>query len=90
MVVGRAPYPGETFFSSVINVELLRARRADASRNFPSQLKTEVFREIYKDAVYPKNLLLDKPILSLKETGRRASTSVINEFYEKGIYVKKA
>jgi len=88
MIIGRAPYPGETFFSSVINVQLLRERRADASRNFPSQLKTEVFREVYKDSIYPKNLLLEKPISSLKETGRRASTPVINQFYKKGIYVK--
>ena len=88
IIIGRAPYPGETFFSAVINTELLRARRADASRNYPSQLKAEVFREIYKEPIYPKNLLLKKPIRSLKEAGRRESTPVIKKFYEKGIYVK--
>lgn len=89
MVIGRAPFPGETFFSAVINVDLLRARRSDASRNFPSQLKAEVFREIYKQPVYPKNLLLKRPIISLKETGRRSSSSVIQEFFRKGIYTKR-
>lgn len=88
IVIGRAPYPGETFFYAVVNTELLRERRADASRNYPSQLKSEIFREMYKDPIYPKNLLLEKPIQNLKEAGRRASIPVIKKFYEKGIYVK--
>lgn len=88
VTIGRSPYPGETFFSAVINTELLRERRADPSRNFPSQLNAEIFREIYKDPIYPKNILLEKPIISLKETKRRASSPVINMFYKKGTYVK--
>lgn len=86
MITLRLPFPGESFASSVIDIGALRARRADPSRNFPTQLRTEVYKEIYKDEVYPKNLLLEQPIKSLSEAGRRASKSVIEKFYAKGIY----
>ena len=49
-------YPGETVTGAVINIEQLRKRRMDPKHNWIPQLRTELYREIYKKSMYPINL----------------------------------
>ncbi|MBI2317950.1 MAG: hypothetical protein HYU75_13400 [Betaproteobacteria bacterium] len=49
-------YPGEAVTGTAINIEMLRKRRMDPKHNWIPQLRTEVFREIYRKPIYPLNL----------------------------------
>ena len=84
IVMAYADYPGEAIISSVINLEELRRRRMDPSRNFPALLRNEVYRKIYESPVYPVNQFTN---LSPKSRTVRDPRETIREFVEKGIYI---
>ena len=84
IVTAYADYPGEAIISSVINLEELRRRRMDPSRNFPALLRNEVYRKIYESEVYPANQFTDK---SPKTRTARDPRETIRKFVEKGIYI---
>jgi predicted amidohydrolase len=84
VVTAYADFPGEAIISSVINLEELRRRRMDPSRNFPTLLRNEVYRKIYEPAVYPANQFAEA---SPKTRAARDPRITINEFVAKGIYV---
>lgn len=52
-VAAYADFPGEAIISATINLEELRRRRLDPSRNFPALLRNEVYRKIYEESIYP-------------------------------------
>ena len=83
-VTAYADFPGEAIISSVINLEELRRRRMDPSRNFPTLLRNEVYRKIYEADVYPVNQFGEA---SPKTREARDPRITIRDFVERGIYV---
>lgn len=88
VIVARAPYPGETIVSAVIHLEDLRRRRQDPQRNFPAQIRCEVFQELYQKPIYPKNKFLKDLLFERKDLAKRGPKEVIEAFTREGIYVK--
>ncbi len=84
VVTAYADYPGEAIISSVINLEELRRRRMDPSRNFPTLLRNEVYRKIYEPTIYPANQFAKA---SPKTRAARDPRLTIKEFVAKGIYI---
>lgn len=84
MVTAYADFPGEAIISSVINLEELRRRRMDPSRNFQTLLRNEVYRKIYEPTVYPPNQFAQS---SPKNRKVRDPRLTIQEFVAKGIYI---
>ncbi len=82
-VVAMADYPGDTVTGGVINLEMLRRRRMDPTWNFLSQLRTEVYRDIYKEPIYPANRSLKKGFANVGERD-----SPIENLVKRGIYTK--
>jgi beta-ureidopropionase len=57
-----AGHTGETFIFSPINIEALRDYRARVSvGNWLPHIKSEIFRKIYEEPVYPKNSRMKAP-----------------------------
>jgi len=73
----------ESVTAATINVEMLRSRRTEPKHNFSSQLRTEVYREMYKP-MYPKNLWLDKLPTDMAE---RMAQVPIDRLIEEGIWI---
>jgi len=71
VIVGRAPYPGETIVSAVVHLEDLRRRRQDPHFNVLRQIRSEVFQELYQEPIYPKNKYLENPLLERKDIPQR-------------------
>lgn len=71
VVLAQTDYPGETMISATICLDHLRRRRTDPSRNFLTQLRTDVLREVYKEPIYPKNLFLKEAVKSFAEIEKR-------------------
>ena len=84
IVMAYADYPGEAIISSVINLEELRRRRMDPSRNFPALLRNEVYRKIYENPVYPVNQFTHA---SPKGRTVRDPRETIKDFVRRGIYI---
>ncbi|NHM26565.1 hypothetical protein G7K71_06085 [Desulfofundulus sp. TPOSR] len=78
-----ADYPGEMMVSAVINLEELRRRRLDPSRNYPTMLRNEIYRKIYEKEVYPANLFSKFPPHTRVE---RDSMATIKKFIAEGIF----
>ena len=55
------------------------------SRNFLAQIRTEVYRKIYENPIYPMNQFLEQGPSSRAE---RNPKDVLKEFFEKGIFVR--
>lgn len=83
LVTAYADYPGEGMVSSVINLEELRRRRLDPSRNFLTQLRTDVYRQIYQDEIYAPNQFASQ---SPRERTERDALSAIRKFVDRDIY----
>ncbi len=77
-------YPGETVTSTAINIDLLRKRRMDPKHNWVPQLRTEVYREIYKKAIYPINLYEKK---LPKNDRERVEEIPIQKLVDDGIFI---
>ncbi|MFQ5763179.1 MAG: nitrilase-related carbon-nitrogen hydrolase, partial [Candidatus Bathyarchaeia archaeon] len=79
-------YPGEAVASAPIYLRELRKRRRDYSFNMLAMLRTEVWREMYKDPIYPVNQFLKNPVKAPSELYRRAPVKVIERFLKKGVF----
>lgn len=90
MVVARTPYPGEAITGTVINLDQLRRRRLDPSRNFLTLLRTESFRDIYERSILPPDSYSGgkTPPETFAGLTGRATTPIIKSFVEQGIYKK--
>lgn len=84
VVTAYADHSGEGIISSVINLEELRRRRTDPSRNFPTLLRNDIYRKIYEKEIYRPNQFLNE---SPKTRKARDPFEAIQEFIDKGIYV---
>jgi predicted amidohydrolase len=54
-VIGSAPYPGEGVCAALIDIEALRERRADPHDSPLTELRTDLYRELYTQDIYVKN-----------------------------------
>jgi predicted amidohydrolase len=84
LVTAYSDTPGEAIISSVINLEELRQRRMDPSRNFPALLRNEIYRKIYEKEVYPPNQFIHG---SPKDRKARDPMETIKRFVKEGIYI---
>jgi predicted amidohydrolase len=84
-VIAYADFPGETIVSAVINLEELRRRRTSMSRNFLPTLRTEVYRKIYENSIYPANQFMGR---GPNSRAQRDPKEVLKDFFKKGIFVK--
>ena len=55
MLLRQAPYPEEQVISATIDIEALREHRTIINHNMWIDVRTEGFREIYENSVYPPN-----------------------------------
>lgn len=88
VITGRTQYPGESLTSAVIDIEALRSRRKEPSRNFPSLLRTEAFVEIYKNSIYPPNKYEELGWEDSEDLIDRSPSNlgIIKRFLKEGIY----
>ena len=84
VVTAYADHAGEGIISSVINLEELRRRRMDPSRNFPTLLRNEIYAKIYEREIYPANQFADA---SPRSREARDPLRTIKRFVSDGIYV---
>ena len=84
VVTAYADHAGEGIISSVINLEELRRRRTDPSRNFQTLLRNDIYRKIYEDDIYLRNQFLNE---SPKTREARDPFEVIREFLANGTYI---
>ena len=56
MVLRHAPYPQEQIIAATIDIEGLRDHRTIANHNMWIDVRTEGFREMYEQSIYPPNL----------------------------------
>lgn len=84
VVTAYADHAGEGIISSVINLEELRRRRTDPSRNFQTLLRNDIYRKIYENDIYLPNQFLHE---SPQTREARDPFEVIKEFIDKGIYI---
>lgn len=88
IIVGRAPYPGETVVTAEINLQGLRGRRQDPRRNFLTQIRSELFQDLYADPIYPKNLFDQATLTSRGDVAKRTPSPVMEAFLQRGIFVR--
>jgi predicted amidohydrolase len=71
-IVSQIPYPGESVTSGVIDIDEVRRRRRDPGTvNFLGHLRTEAYRSLYADPVYPAGLLATEPLVGAADRRRR-------------------
>lgn len=88
LIVGRAPYPGESVVTAEINLQGLRGRRMDPRRNFLAQIRSELFDGMYRDPVYPANRFQETPMQQRSDLSLRSPGAVIEAFVDRRIYVR--
>ena len=77
------PYPGESVTAGQISLQALRRRRTDPRQNWLTQLRTEVYGEMYKKPIYPINMYRDQ---LPTEQADRSKAQPIKRFVEEGIF----
>lgn len=79
-----ADFPGEAIISATINLEELRRRRMDPTRNFVALLRNEVYRKIYEEPLYPVDQFKDG---NPQTRVARDPMETIKGFFSDGRYV---
>ncbi len=84
MVMREAPYPEEQIIAATVDIEALRRHRTVTNHNTWIDVRTEAFREMYAEPIYPPNLFpAGSPPQNLAEKvhGTRRAFEVL---YERG------
>ncbi len=87
VVIARIPFPGEGMTSATIRLDHLRRRRMDTGFNVLAELRTEIYREMFEEAIYPPNALAD-PIKDASELYKKRdpySLGVMKKLIERGV-----
>lgn len=87
VVLASCPYPGEAMTSAVIRLDHLRRRRMDTGFNVLTELRTEVYREMYSEAIYPPNVL-PEPVRDASQMFEKRdpySLGVMKELVRRGV-----
>jgi predicted amidohydrolase len=84
MVMRYAPYPEEQIIAATIDIESLREHRTIANHNMWIDVRTEGFREMYENPIYPPNLFPPgNPPRNLAQKMEGAK-QVLNTLYGRG------
>lgn len=68
MILRQASYPAEQILAATLDIESLREHRSIANHNMWVDVRTEGFREMYEQTIYPPNLFpLGKPPRTLAD-----------------------
>ncbi len=87
MVMRHAPYPEEQVLAATIDIEALREHRTRINHNTWVDLRTEAFRKIYEQPIYPANLFPSgNPPRNLAHKMTGAYTSM-DALYARGQFV---
>src|ERR1700722_279706 len=91
-IVGRQDYgAGSTYVAAPIDIEALRHHRASAQwDNWLKDVRTELYRIVYEQPIYPKNLYLDRPPYNHAEYRREVTEPQIALLQERGVWVPPA
>jgi hypothetical protein len=76
MLLRQASYPAEQIITATLDIEGLREHRSIANHNMWVDVRTEGFREMYEQTIYPPNLFPPgKPPRTLSDKVDGAKTS---------------
>ena len=85
-VVGQAQSPGEALALGTIDIQALRARRAEMRGNILAQARSEIYaREYANHRASPLNRWLHNPIQEKRE-GLQNTREVIERYLKEGVY----
>ena len=87
-IIGSAPYPGEAVCAGIIDIEALRQRRADPYDSPLAEMRNDIYREIYAEAVYPKNRLATSGPAETAMERMAFFPEVYEKLVARGSYVK--
>jgi hypothetical protein len=84
MMMREAEYPGEQIIAATIDIEALREHRAVSAHNTWIDVRTEAFREMYENPIYPPNLFpVGRPPRNLAQK-LEGATSALDVLYGRG------
>ena len=90
MVMRYAPYPEEQIIAATIDIEALRDHRTIANHNMWIDVRTEGFKEMYENPIYPPNLFPPgNPPRNLAQKMDGAK-QVLNTLYGRGQFMPPA
>jgi len=85
-VLSKTDTVGDAYTASEINIEALRHYRENAKfQNWIPYLKTEIFRKLYEQPIWPKNL----PPMNHEDAGK-VFGDTIKKLIESGTFTKKS
>lgn len=87
-IVGRQQYGGcSTYVAGVIDIEALRFHRAHSQwGNWLKDLRTELYRSLYDQPIYPKNLYLERPPMDHEEYRKAVGEPQARMLLERGVW----
>ena len=88
-IVGRQEYgAGSTYVAGPVDIHALRHHRASAQwDNWLKDLRTELYRPVYEQPIYPKNLYLDRAPYNHAEYRREVNARQVALLLERGVWV---
>src|SRR5713226_3773867 len=91
-IVGKQEYGGvSTYVAGVIDIEALRYHRDTAQwDNWIKDLRTELYQILYRDAIYPKNLYLERAPMKHQEYRREVIDKQLALMHQRGIWKKSS
>ena len=90
MVMREAPYPAEQVIGATIDIEALRQHRSRINHNCWVDVRTEAFRQIYENPIYPGNQFPSgRPPRTLSDK-MKVTKMAIDELYARGQFVPPA
>lgn len=91
-IVGRQDYGGgSTYVAGVVDIEALRYHRGHAQwDNWLKDVRTELYRILYDEPIYPKNLYLDREPMKHDEYRREVIEKQIALMHRRGIWKKSS
>ena len=87
-IVGKQPYSGvSTWVSGPVDVAALRHHRANSQwTNWMKDVKTELYKQIYDQPIYPKNLYMDREPMKHAEFKEKVIKKQIAMMQERDIW----
>ncbi|HVN27816.1 MAG TPA: nitrilase-related carbon-nitrogen hydrolase [Candidatus Binataceae bacterium] len=91
-IVGRQDYGGvATYVAGVVDIEALRHHRQRAGwDNWMKDLRTELYKLLYENPIYPKNLYLERAPMKHGEYRKNVLEKQIALMHQRGIWKKSS
>ena len=87
MLLRQAPYPEEQVITATIDIESLREHRTIINHNMWIDIRTEGFREIYENPIYPPNRFPSGHPPKNQAEKVETTKTVLNTLYQRGQFV---